>query len=99
MLRVENSDFQLPLNECRMDIDNSVNENRTEFKGDFSCQSSMQSGKVLSNFRFNPDSAQAALLIRFQTLKPDSDTPLFSSLLKGWKEPYDLVSGSLVSQW
>lgn len=95
MLRLENSDFQLPLNECSMAIDNSINESRTEFKGDFSCQSSMQSGKILSNFRFNPHSGTGRATYSFSDIKPDNDVPLFASFFKGWEEPYDIVSGSL----
>lgn len=95
MLRLENSEFQLPLNECRMAIDNSINEDRTEFQGEFSCQSSKQSGKVLSNFRFNPDSATGRATYSLSEIKPDNEVPLFTGFLKGWEEPYDIVSGSL----
>jgi hypothetical protein len=94
-LTVGDSDFLLPLDHCRADIRNLIDHSPSEFEGDFSCQSSNQSGKVHSRFRFNPDIATGSATYSFSDINPDNETPLFSSLLKDWKEPYDIVSGNL----
>ena len=94
-LTVEDSDFLLPLNHCRADIKNLIEHSLPEFEGKLFCQSSKQSAAVHSKFRFNAEFDTGSASYSFSGINPNSDTPLFKSLLKGWKEPYDIVSGSL----
>lgn len=94
-LSVEDNEFLLQLNHCNLNVRNLVGESPSEYAGDFSCQSSSQSGEVHSDFRFNVDTGTGSATYSFSDINPNNDTPLFSSLLKDWKEPYDIVSGSL----
>ena len=94
-LTVEDNDFQVPLNDCSINIGHSADPRSAELKGVFTCQSSRQSGKVQLNFHFNPETSAGKASYSFSDILPDSNTPLFSSLMKGWKEPYDIVSGAL----
>lgn len=94
-LQVEGNNYVLPLKECRMNIATLPDPNSNELNGEMSCQSSRQSGKVQSNFHFNTVSGAGRASYSIPEIKPNSETPLFSSLLKNWNEPYDLVSGNL----
>lgn len=94
-MNIEDNDFLLQLNQCNSDVKNLVGESPSEYVGDFSCQSSSQSGEVHSGFRFNPEIGTGSATYSFSDINPNNDTPLFSSLLKDWQEPYDIVSGSL----
>jgi hypothetical protein len=50
---------------------------------------------LLSHFRFNPVTGVGRASYSIADIKPDNEKPLISSLLKDWKEPFDIVSGSL----
>jgi len=99
-LIIEDDEFLLPLELCQVQLENVVNkklpeESPTEFTGKLSCASSKQSGAVDSSFRFSPDSGAGHATYSISDINPDDETPLFSSLLKNWQEPYDLVTGKL----
>ncbi len=99
-LNIEDNQFQLPLKQCRLNIGNTVNENSSnesavEFSGQLSCQSSELSGEVLSRFRFGTDTGAGRASYSISDIHPDSEKPLFSSLLKNWAQPFDIVSGML----
>lgn len=99
-LTIEDNEFRLPLNQCRLHVGNSVDGNSSyegadELSGQLSCQSSGLSGEVLSRFRFGTDTGAGRASYSVSDIKPDSEKPLFSSLLKNWAQPFDLVSGML----
>lgn len=96
----EDKSYQLPLHRCEFKVGNSENgklldENPFELGGSFLCRSSRLSGEVLSRFRFNPITVAGHASYSVNDIKPDNDNPLISSLLKGWKEPFDIISGTL----
>ena len=99
VLNIEDNDFQLQLNHCKTDVSTVTDQSASVFAGELSCQSSSQGGEVHSSYRFNIDSGTGRAAYSSSDIKPDNETPLFSSLLKDWKEPYDIVSGSLCYQW
>ncbi len=97
-LSIEDDDFFLPLNQCSLNlktIDDKSAGWSAEVQGDLSCQSSAMSSPLTSRFQFNLENAVGSASYSFSEIKPDSDNPLFSSILKDWKEPYDIVSGTL----
>jgi hypothetical protein len=99
-LTIEDNDFQLPLNQCHLHIGNIINgnssyESAVEFSGQLSCQSSELSGEVVSRFRFGTETGAGRASYSISDIKPDSEQPLFSSLLKNWTQPFDIVSGML----
>ncbi|MFW2438786.1 MAG: intermembrane phospholipid transport protein YdbH family protein [Arenicellales bacterium] len=97
-LSIEDNDFLLPLNLCSLNLKNVDDKSAdwsAEVQGDFSCQSSVMSSPLTSRFQFNLEKTAGSAHYSFSEIKPDSDNPLFSSILKGWNEPYDIVSGTL----
>ena len=97
-LSIEDDDFLMPLNQCSLNLKNADDKSAgwsAEFQGDLSCQSSGMTGPLTSRFQFNPEKTVGSASYSFPEIKPDSDSPLFSSILKDWKEPYDIVSGTL----
>ena len=97
-LSIEDDDFILPLNQCNLNIKNIDDKSvvqSPEVQGDLSCQSSAMSSPLASRFQFNSEKVVGSASYSFSEIKPDSDNPLFSSILKDWKEPYDIVSGTL----
>jgi len=97
-LSIEDDDFLLPLNQCSLNLKNVDDKSAgwsAELQGDLSCQSSGMTGPLTSHFQFNPEKTVGSASYSFSEIKPDSDNPLFSSILKGWNEPYDIVSGTL----
>lgn len=94
-LNVEDNDFQLQLNNCKTDVSTVTDQSVSVFAGELLCQSSSQGGEVQSSFRFDTDNGTGRAAYSSPDIHPDNEAPLFSSLLKDWKEPYDIVSGNL----
>jgi hypothetical protein len=99
-LTIEDNEFRLPLNQCHLHVGNSVDsdssyQSAVELSGQLSCQSSELSGEVLTRFRFGTDTAAGRASYSISDIKPDSEKALFSSLLKNWTQPFDIVSGML----
>ena len=99
-LTIEGNEFQLPLTQCRLHVGDSVDESSShdkalELSGQLSCQSSQLSGEVLSRFQIDTGTGTGRASYSISDIIPDSEKPLFSSLLKNWVQPFDIVSGML----
>ncbi|MCK5360570.1 MAG: YdbH domain-containing protein [Gammaproteobacteria bacterium] len=99
-LIVEDEDFIFPLSQCHAELQSLAIKDNTqtgsaEFSGNLSCESSKQSSAVLSTFQFSPETGAGHAKYSISDISPNDELPLFGSLLKNWKEPYDMVTGSL----
>lgn len=96
----EDKSYQIPLNHCQLKVGNSeqgklLDENLAELGGTFSCRYERLSTELLSRFRLNPETGVGRASYSIVGINPDNENPLISSLLKDWKEPFDIVSGSV----
>ena len=98
-LGIEDSDFRLPLEECGMTIANARasthEQSNAELAGEASCQSSGVGAKLHASYRFDPANESGHVLYQVTDILPDSEHPLPGSVLKEWKEPFGIVSGTL----
>lgn len=99
-LIIEDEDFVLPLNQCHAELKSLLGKDITqhssvEISGKLSCESSKQSSAVLSTFQFSPETGAGHAKYSISDINPNDELPLFGSLLKNWKEPYDIVAGML----
>ncbi len=91
---IENDDFQLSLTDCSMTAETATDSNLVEIAGNATCRSENLNSQVSTRFRFNPEAGSGHADYSFTEIKPDSAKPLFSSLLKNWQQPFDIVSGT-----
>jgi hypothetical protein len=106
-LTLEDSDIRLPLEECRMTLGNvlarqspTAQEQTTdalpaELAGEVTCQSGGPEAKLHASYRFDTANESGHALYQVTDILPDSEHPLPGSVLKEWKEPFAIVSGSL----
>lgn len=92
---IENNDFQLPLNDCRLNAESADNGDLTKISGSAICQSNNQKAQINTRFQFDTDAGSGYADYTVDEIKPGKDKPLFSSLLKDWQQPYDIDSGTL----
>ena len=99
-IKYENSDYILSLEHCQINLGNSDQGKRldldpAELGGTFVCDTSRLSAAINTQFRFNPQSSTGRVDFSISDIIPDDETPLFSSVLKDWSQPFELVSGAL----
>jgi len=99
----EDTDYQLSLGHCEMDFGNSeqgklLDEDPAELGGTFSCDIDQPGGKLVSRIRFNPANSAGHIRYSVSDIQLDDEHPLFSSVLKNWSQPVEIVSGSLSAQ-
>jgi hypothetical protein len=100
LIAYEDQNYYFSLDRCQTILGNEKNDapldvNPDELGGLFSCVSSKLSGELLSHFRFNPTSNTGRATYSIASIQPDDNKPLFSSVIKNWTQPFDIVSGSL----
>jgi hypothetical protein len=100
LIAYEDQNYYFSLDRCQTMLGNEKNDapldvNPDELGGLFSCVSSKLSGELQSHFRFNPTSNTGRATYSIASIQPDDNTPLFSSVIKNWTQPFDIVSGSL----
>ncbi len=96
----EDTDYQLSLDQCEMDFGNSeqgklLDEDPAELGGIFSCNVDQPGGKLVSRIRFNPANSAGHVRYSVSDIHLNDEHPLFSSVLKNWSQPVEIVSGSL----
>ncbi len=99
----EDIDYQLSLDQCEMDFGNSeqgklLDKDPAELGGIFSCDVDQPGGKLVSRIRFNPANSTGHVRYSVSDIQLDDEHPLFSSVLKNWSQPVEIVSGSLSAQ-
>ncbi len=92
---IESDDFQVSFAECKMSAKTAKDGNLEEISGDASCQNKSSSGLIDTRFVFNSRQGSGYADYSFSGIKPDSENPLISSLIKDWQQPFDLVSGTV----
>ncbi len=95
---IENDDFQLPLSDCRITAAMAVKEAAAgglgDIKGKLACRSDNQNSVISTSFLVNTDTGSGHADYLFDGIKPDTEKPLFGSLLKNWQQPFDIISGT-----
>ena len=102
-INYEDTDYQLSLDHCEMDFGNSeqgklLDEDPAELGGIFSCDIDQPEGKLVSRIRLNPANNAGHVRYTVSDIQLDDEHPLFSSVLKYWSQPVEIVSGSLSAQ-
>jgi len=92
---IDSDDLQLSLAECKLTAKSATAINLDEMSGSTSCQNKSSNGALESRFYFNSSKESGHVDYSFSGIKPDSDKPLFRRLMKGWQQPFDIVSGNV----
>ncbi len=102
-IEYENPDYVLTLDHCQLSIGNAEQGKRldpdpAELGGSFLCDTSQLSDAINAQFRFNPQRNTGRADFGISDIAPDEETPLFSSVLKEWSQPFEIVSGTMSVQ-
>jgi hypothetical protein len=101
-LDVEGSEIRVPLGACGLDIE-SVLPGGDSINGKLQCAGTGLTGNMHANFSYMTGQQKGKVSYSLPSISPGRDTPLISSLVKDWTEPFDINSGTIAAsghyQW